>query len=103
MIVADEKMLVNTALGTLVAYASDDDERPGIFIDLRRSGFGTDAPLVYIECDQTESKPVLKTRAWGDVNFDDATDCITHDGIREFFTVLNKDGAEEEYKNDKEN
>lgn len=94
----DEKMLIETPLGTLVAYPSDtDDDRPGIFIDLRRPGLGVDAPLVFIECDLTGDEPELVTRVWGDVNYDDATDCITHAGIRTFFTCFELGGVPSKY------
>lgn len=98
MFSADEKILIRTPLGTLVAYPTDAcDDHPGIFIDLRRPGLGVDAPLVLIECDPTGDEPELVTRIWGDVNYDDATDCITHTGIRKFFTCFGPGGVPSEY------
>ena len=103
MACGDEKMLIKTPLGTLVAYPSDTDEsRPGIFVDLRRPGFGVDAPLVFIECDPTGDEPKLVSRVWGDVNYDDATDCITHERIRKFFSCFGPGGAPCEYPADGE-
>lgn len=99
MQVADEKMLVKTKLGTLVAYYTDDDERPGIYIDLRRPGLGVDAPVALIECDENGE---LKTRVWGNANFDDATECITHEGISKFFTCFGPGGEQYEYPIDGE-
>lgn len=97
MIVADAKMLIKTALGTLVAYASDDDERPGIFVDLRRPGLGVDdAPLLAIECDMGEDGPFLRTFVWSNVN-DDSPRIIEHTGISEFFKMIPDAGEPEEY------
>lgn len=99
----DEKLLIKTPIGTLVAYPSNgDDDRPGIFIDLRRPGFGVDAPLALIECDATGDKPELTTRVWGDVNCEGNVDCITHGGIGAFFTLCEENGEETEYPPDGE-
>lgn len=99
MMVDDGKMLIDTPLGTLVAYASDDDERPGIFIDLRRPGFGVDAPLTFVEYEPPENNTPqrLVTRVWGDANFDDATDVIEHSGLPLFFMCRGSGGEYVEY------
>lgn len=97
MLIADEKMLIKTALGTLVAYASDDDDRPGIFIDLRRSGFGVDAPLLCVECDQSGETPVVRTAVWVDVSNIDRSQMVEHMGFTEFFQMVAQDEKNEEY------
>ena len=98
MTIADGKMLIKTPLGTLVVYPNDFDEsHPGLSVDLRRPGLGVDAPLVYIEFDGSDGAPELVTRVWGDVNFDDATDRIAHEGIKEFFTYFGPGGVPSEY------
>jgi|GEM_PF-2608867 len=97
MTIADEKMLIKTKFGTLVAYASDDDERPGIFIDLRRPGFGVDAPLLAIECDESGDEPVLRSAIWENVNEEDHSRLVEHTGISKFFTLWKPGGIDEEY------
>lgn len=95
MIIADEKMFIKTKFGTLVAYCSDDEERPGIFIDLRRSGFGFDAPLLAIESDESGEEPVLRSAVWGNVNDEDSSQVVEHTSIGEFFAVVGATGDEE--------
>lgn len=87
--IADDKLLVETPFGTLVAYASNDPYYPGIYIDLRRDGFPEDMPVALIESTDTEAdvdeERNLITRVWGNGQEQDYTNRVIHKNIDEFF------------------
>lgn len=87
--IADDKLLVETPFGTLVAYSSVDSDYPGIYIDLRRDGFVEDMPVALVESTETEGDTPegrnLITRVWGDGKEQDYTDRVIHKHIEEFF------------------
>lgn len=99
--IKDGKILVETPFGTLVAYASTDSDYPGIYIDLRRTGFGVDAPLMLTEYTETEADiegGQLITRIWGNVAQEEYSDRIVHTGVADFFSTVDADGKREEYR-----
>ena len=87
--IADDKLRVATPLGTLIVYASNDPEYPGIYIDLRRDGFDVDMPVALVETTETEADQAdgvfLISRAWGDATSDEYTDRVVHKNIERFF------------------
>ena len=87
--IVDDKLLIETPFGTLVAYASVDPEYPGIYIDLRREGMDCDMPVALVEYTETEvfcsNKPVLITRVWADAEDQDYTERVVHENIEKFF------------------
>ena len=90
--IADDKLLVETPFGTLVAYASIDPNYPGIYIDLRREEFVEDMPVALIEATDTEGDVPegrnLITRVWGDGQDQDYTERVIHKNIEEFFELV---------------
>ena len=100
--IRDGKLCVETPLGTLVAYAGTDPAYPGIYIDLQKNGFGTDAPLVLVEFTETEAdmenEGNLISRIWGNVSEEDYSDRIVHTGIADFFRTENVAGSKQEYR-----
>lgn len=88
--IVQKRLLVNTPSGTLIAYASENEEYPGIYIDLHRDGFKSDAPLVLVE--HTGTEELLKgtcnkliTRVWEDISHDDYDTMHIHYGDEKFF------------------
>lgn len=100
--IRDGKLCVETPLGTLVAYAGTDPAYPGIYIDLQRNGFGTDAPLVLAEFTETEAdmenEGNLISRIWGNVSEEDYSDRVVHTGIADFFSTEDATGSKQEYR-----
>ena len=95
--IADGKLLVETPLGTLVAYIDANDDNPSIYIDLRRPGFGVDAPVAAIACEKEDGRDYLRSAVWKDVNDSDNAVLTEHSGIKEFFTMDGPSGMSQEY------
>lgn len=71
-----EEFTVETPMGTIVAYASNDPLNPGMFVDLHREGYRFDLNLACIECsinEDTKGPEALKLHAWTDAAREDAT------------------------------
>ena len=88
MLQETENLMVETPMGTIIAYKSSDPDDPGILIDLHRQGCKTDAPLCMTEYTETEGDaegPHLITRIWKDVCSDEYTDRVIHEKLNEFF------------------
>lgn len=71
---------VVTPLGTLLVRLSEDDEHPGVLIDVLRED-GTTRPLSMTEFtrDDFDETPTLVTRAWECVDADEASVVARHD------------------------
>lgn len=84
-----DSMRVETKLGAIIVRSSGgDEEHPGIWIDLRRTDAGLDAPLALIEFVDDEADidgENIITRIWGDVNNDEYSERIVHKNIEKFF------------------
>lgn len=85
-----------TPLGTIVVKKVFDEEHPGFYIDLRKSGCDAepddmpDAPLALVEfCkdegDRQDGEQCIITRVWGDVRKEDYTSRVVHKGVKEYF------------------
>ena len=80
----NEKLIVQTPFGGLVAYASCDPDHPGIYIDL---GEGNESkPVALIEfCKDEADLPLfgecLITRVWDDMDQEGYTSRIVHTGL----------------------
>jgi hypothetical protein len=88
----EQRMYVSTPLGTLVIYENGfGDEYPGVSIDLRRPDSDHEVPLALIEHTTTESdysgEGKIITRVWRDVNQEDCSDRVVHEGFDEFFSL----------------
>lgn len=72
----NDKLVVETPMGTLTAYPSKDPNNPGIFIDLSRPGDPRSLNLAGVECniDEDTGKPrALMLRAWEVATQEDTT------------------------------
>ena len=100
--IRDGKLYVETPLGTLVAYAGNDSDNPGIYIDLQRNGFGSDAPLTLVEYTRTEAdlekEGHIITRVWGDVSAEGYSNRIVHAQLKAFFSNEDANGEVKEYQ-----
>lgn len=83
----NQKLTIETRMGTLIAYPSGDPNNPGIFIDLIRPGVPYRLNLSGTECRQGPEMddPVLTTHAWGMADQEDTTHDIDHEGIDAYF------------------
>ena len=70
-----EEMRIETPLGTLIAYPSNDDKRPGIFIDIIRDNY--EFPVASIGLN-SEGDNRLITHVWKDIKQEDYSNRITH-------------------------
>lgn len=86
---------VETMLGTLVARICDDEDYPGIEINLQRDG--KDLLLAWVEVDQYK-EPVMKTRLYTDLRIDEPTvGCDVLPGaLDEYFEEVNANDAARE-------
>lgn len=100
--IRDGKLYVETPLGTFVAYAGGDSDYPGIYIDLQRSGFDSEAPLALVEYTRTEAdfegEGHIITRVWGDVSAEDYSSRVVHDQLETFFSTVDVNGEVKEYQ-----
>lgn len=88
----DSRLCINTDLGQLVAYLSNDPAHPGIFIDLEREGSPCAASIALIEftdddCDASGQvlPPSIVCRVWGNATNEDYTDAITCVNLDQYF------------------
>lgn len=86
----DSNLRIETPLGAIIVRPSYDSTHPGVWVDLRRTDAGEDAPLALIEfCndDADVNGDSIVTRVWDDVCEEDYTTRIVHQGIEKFFEV----------------
>ena len=87
--IIEGKLYLPTPLGILIAYANESEEYPGIYIDLKRDGYDTEAPLALVEYTETEAgtegEGKIISRIWGRVTDADYTERVYHKGIPDFF------------------
>lgn len=90
------RLCINTDLGQLIAYLSNDPAHPGIFIDLAREGYSYSAPIALIEftSDDTDESgqdlpPSIISRIWGDAEKEDYTDTVVIQNLDKYFSEEN--------------
>lgn len=84
---------VETPLGAIIARASDDPANPGVWVDLRRPDVDQNLNLTLMEFTQDESdlpegQPNIITRVWANGQNSEYTDRHIHQGIEEFFKIV---------------
>lgn len=80
----NEKLIVPTPFGSLVAYASCDTTHPGIYIDLGEGNESKPVALIEFCKDEADLPPCdgyLITRVWDDMNQEGYISRIVHTGL----------------------
>ena len=70
-----EEMRIITPLGILIAYPSNDEKHPGIFIDIIRDDYEFPVALIGLN---GEGNNRLITHVWKDIKQEDYSNRITH-------------------------
>lgn len=93
---AETETRAETPFGTIVVKKAVDDEHPGFYIDLRMPGCDSepegmpDAPLALVEFSaddwgMQDGDASIVTRVWKDIQNEDASEHIVHEGLTEYF------------------
>lgn len=80
----NEKLIVQTPFGSLVAYASCDSNHPGIYIDLGEGNESKPVALIEFCKDEADLPPCdgyIITRTWDDMNQEGYISRIVHTGL----------------------